>query len=203
MSMLRTLCDEDHAGEVVFLHYAFGQGHVSYLRELKELSAHHPNVRIVLAYTEDGTGGDLTGLFHKGHLTEVAPWYARAETFLCGPPGLMKAVTAHYTGAKLDERLRTEDFAPAPVVPLDGDVTGKVSFGEVTAANTGATLLEQAEAAGLTPAHGCRMGICFSCTQVKTTGCTQNIRTGERSCDPDTEVQLCINRAVGDVAIDI
>jgi hypothetical protein len=47
------------------------------------------------------------------------------------------------------------------------------------------------------------MGICFSCTQIKTTGCTRNIRTGETDSDPDTEIQLCINVPVGDVALDI
>jgi hypothetical protein len=47
------------------------------------------------------------------------------------------------------------------------------------------------------------MGICFSCTQVKTSGCTRNVLTGELNSDPDVEVQLCINAPVGDVALDI
>ena len=72
-----------------------------------------------------------------------------------------------------------------------------------SAPNTGVSLLEQAEAAGQSPEYGCRMGICFSCTQVKTTGCTRNIRTGELNSDPDTEIQLCVNVPVGDVAIEI
>jgi ferredoxin-NADP reductase len=205
MSMLRTLCDEDYAGEVVFLHYAFTQGHVAYLDELKALADAHDNVRVVLAYTEQEAGGDLHGLFHKTHLTDAAPWHVDAQTYLCGPPGLMKSIRAYYVANGLGDLLHTEDFAPAPVVPTDGDVTGDVSFGRSgrNAANTGATLLEQAEAAGLTPEHGCRMGICFSCTQVKTSGCTRDIRTGEMNSDPDTEIQLCINVPVGDVALDI
>ncbi|MDT4905934.1 MAG: stearoyl-CoA 9-desaturase oxidoreductase [Pseudonocardiales bacterium] len=205
MSMLRTLCDEGYRGDVVFLHYAFTEAHVAYLRELRDLAAAHDNVRLVLAYTDQEVGGDLHGLFHKKHLTAAAPWHAEAETFLCGPPGLMKAVSAHYVAHRLTDVLHTEDFAPAPVVPLDGAVTGAVSFArsDISAPNTGDTLLEQAEAAGLTPEHGCRMGICFSCTQIKTSGCTQNIRTGEINSDPDTELQLCINRPVGDVAINI
>ena len=203
MSMLRTLCDEDHRGEVVFLHYAFGEQHVAYLPELRELAAAHTNVRLVLAYTEQELGSDLQGLFHQSHLADVAPWYADAHTYLCGPPGLMKSVRAHFEGRHLADRLFSEDFAPAPVVPVDGDVTGATRFGELATENAGDTLLEQAEAAGLSPEHGCRMGICYSCTQVKTSGCVQNIRTGELDSDPDTEVQLCINRAVGDVVIDL
>jgi ferredoxin-NADP reductase len=205
MSMLRTLCEEDYAGEVVFLHYAFTEKHVPYLDELRELDAARDNVRVVLAYTEQSTGGDLHGLFHQKHLTAAAPWHADAETFLCGPPGLMKAITSHYAAHGLAGHLHSEDFAPAPVVPADGDVTGAVTYlrSDVTATNAGETLLEQAEAAGLSPEHGCRMGICFSCTQIKTTGCTQNVRTGEVNSDPDVEIQLCINRAVGDVTLDL
>jgi ferredoxin-NADP reductase len=204
-SMLRTLCDEDYAGEVVFLHYAFTEEHVAYLDELRALAAAHDNVRLVLAYTQQDVGGDLHGLFHKKHLAEAAPWHAEAAAYLCGPPGLMKSIRAHYVADGLDELLHTEDFAPAPVVPTDGEVTGELTFARssVSATNSGDTLLEQAEAAGLTPEYGCRMGICFSCTQIKTSGCTQNIRSGELNRDPDTEIQLCINRPVGDVALDI
>ncbi|WP_375502401.1 ferredoxin reductase [uncultured Jatrophihabitans sp.] len=203
MSMLRTLCDEGYRGEIVFLHYAFGPQHVAYLDELQQLAAAHPNVRLALAYTQERSGGDLHGLFQESHLADVAAWYADAHTYLCGPPGLMTAVRAHFEGRDLAERLYTEDFAPAPVAPLNGDVTGATRFGSLATENAGETLLEQAEAAGLSPEHGCRMGICFSCTQVKTSGCVQNIRTGEINSDPDVEVQLCISRAVGDVAINL
>lgn len=205
MSMLRTLCDEGYAGEVVFLHYALTEEHVAYLDELRALAAAHDNVRLVLAYTRQDVSGDLHGLFHKTHLAEAAPWYADAAAYLCGPPGLMTSVRAHYVANGRAELLHTEDFAPAPVVPVEGEVAGELTFARssVTAPNNGDTLLEQAEAAGLTPEYGCRMGICFSCTQIKTSGCTQNIRSGELNRDPDTEIQLCINRPVGDVALDI
>ncbi|MGI8679379.1 MAG: ferredoxin reductase [Jatrophihabitans sp.] len=205
MSMLRTLCDEGYTGDVVFLHYAFTESHVSYLTELRALEAAHDNLRVVVAYTEQEAGGDLHGLFHKGHLTDAAPWYAQAQTYLCGPPGLMKSIRSHFVAHNLGDRLHSEDFAPAPVVVDASDVTGDVSFARTgtTAANTGSTLLEQAEAAGLSPEHGCRMGICFSCTQVKTRGSVRNINTGNVNSDPDCEVQLCINVPVGDVELDI
>ena len=38
--------------------------------------AEHDNVRLVLAYTKQQTGGDLHGLFDETHLAEAAPWYA-------------------------------------------------------------------------------------------------------------------------------
>jgi ferredoxin-NADP reductase len=203
ISMLRTLCDEGYAGDVTFLHYDHTEAHVSYREQLRELAAANPNVNLVLAYTATDDG-DLRGLFDADHLDAAAPWYADAETFLCGPPPLMAAVRAHYEAAGIAGRLHTEEFVLTPVV-TDGDATGTLSFARSgrSADNSGTTLLEQAEAAGLTPAYGCRMGICFSCTQVKTSGCTRNIRTGDTNADPDTEIQLCINVPVGDVQLDL
>ncbi|MDT4912944.1 MAG: stearoyl-CoA 9-desaturase oxidoreductase [Pseudonocardiales bacterium] len=204
LSMLRTLTDENYEGEIVFLHYAFTENDVAHLAQLRELAGRHHNVRLVLAYTKQADGGDLHGLFDETHLAEVAPWYAQdAATYLCGPPGLMATIREHYAAKGIEDSLHTEEFTPPLVAPSDGDVSGAIAFGDTVVENSGATLLEQAEAAGLTPEYGCRMGICFTCTKVKTSGCTRNVLNGELHTDPDTEVQLCISAPVGDVAIDL
>jgi len=204
LSMLRTLCDEGYAGDVTFLHYGTTENDVAYRDDLRALAEQHHNVRLVLAYTDQQDGGDLHGYFGPDHLEATAPWHADAETFLCGPPGLMKSVRALYDERGLSDRLHFEDFAPAPI-PADGDACGAVTYERsgIAADNSGATLLEQAEAAGLTPEFGCRMGICFTCTKIKTAGCTRNIRTGETDASPDTEIQLCISVPVGDVALNL
>jgi ferredoxin-NADP reductase len=203
--MLRSLCDEKHAGEIVFLHYAYTALDVAYADELRAIAAQHPNVRLVLAYTDQEVGGDLHGFFGQEHLDAVAPWFAEAETFLCGPPGLMRAVREHYRNAGVEHLLHAEEFAPPALSVVDGEAAGRVTFArsDKSADNDGAPLLEQAESAGLNPAYGCRMGICFSCTAVKKSGCTRNLLTGATDSDPDREIQLCINVPVGDVALDI
>jgi len=200
LSMLRTLTDEGYRGEVVFLHYTNTAEDVALRAEVEKLAG--DNVRVEFVHTESGDS-TLTGFFGQGHLDAVAPWVAEAQTYLCGPPALMKSVRAHFEKAGLTDRLHVEEFQPSLVVVDDGTPTGTIAFGDTTAPNSGETLLEQAESAGLTPEFGCRMGICFSCTQIKTSGCTRNIRTGELNSDPDTEIQLCINVPVGDVSIEL
>jgi ferredoxin-NADP reductase len=198
LSMLRTLCDEGYPGEITFLYYAGSEAAVPYLDELRSLAAHR-NVRLVLGYPS------VHGYFGLEHLRTVEPRFATARTYLCGPPGLMCAVRKVYVGLGLSERLHTEEFVPAPVVVDTSAATGQVRFArsEVLAANSGRTLLEQAESAGLRPEHGCRMGICFSCTQIKRTGCVRDVRSGEVSSEEDEEIQLCVSVPVGDVAIDL
>jgi ferredoxin-NADP reductase len=205
LSILRTLCEEDFAGEVAFLHYARRAADVPYRDELAAIAAEHPNVRIAVGYTRQRADAGLRGRFGAAHLQAVAPWYADAETYVCGPQSLMASVREVFTAAGLGDRLHSEDFTPPALLVDAGDARGTVAFERsgIAAANTGTTLLEQAEAAGLSPEHGCRMGICFSCTQVKTSGCTRNILTGDLHTESDEEIQLCISVPVGDVALDL
>ena len=203
MSMLRTLVDEHYTGEIVVLHYANTAEDMLYARELRSLAERHPNVRVALACTHAEHGGDLHGVFSRAHLDSVAPRWAEAETYLCGPTPLMNSVRELFAAQDFSEHLHTEEFAPPPLALDTEGATGTVRFAHSGKQidNSGKPLLEQAEDAGLRPEHGCRMGICFSCTQVKTAGCVRDARSGERNTDDNTEIQLCISVPEGDVEI--
>lgn len=195
LSMLRTLVDERYPGEVSLLYYARTPADVPYADELDELASRR-GVRIHVRHTA------TDGHFTADDLRRVAPWFARATTYLCGPPPLMESVRALYADAGLSEQLHTEEFTP-PAVTIDSGAGGRVRFTRsgVEVANDGRTLLEQAEDAGLSPEHGCRMGICFSCTQRKASGVVRTA-SGEESAEDDEEIQLCVTAAAGDVDID-
>ncbi|MEV6065168.1 ferredoxin reductase [Nocardia sp. NPDC052001] len=201
LSMLRTLASERYQGRVLFLHYNRSPEWVPHRTELEALALQHNNFRVELLYPE--LGGDAN--FSYDELERLAPWFPFAQTYLCGPPGLMKAVRTVYEAEQLEERLHSEEFtltvAPSDPATAEGEIT--FSGTGKTVENNGASLLEQAESAGLTPEYGCRMGICFTCTAVKRSGCTRNLRTGEVDADPDQPIQLCINAPVGDVDIAI
>lgn len=192
MSMLRTLLDEGYSGDITFLHYAASPESVPYLFELRKLASEHDNLHLAFGYRSEHPG--LDGFFGLEHLMQVAPWFADAETFLCGPSGLMDPVRAFYAERDLSDRLHWESF---------GTASARTETTEFVASEPDVSILEQAEAAGLSPEHGCRRGICFSCTAVKKSGCTRNVLTGELNNDPDTEIQICISAPVGDVAMEL
>jgi ferredoxin len=77
-----------------------------------------------------------------------------------------------------------------------------VASGRETA-NSGMPLLEQAEDAGLAPEHGCRMGICNTCSCRKTAGTVRNVTTGELSTAGEEQIRICVSVPVGDVALDL
>ncbi|HJT93276.1 MAG TPA: 2Fe-2S iron-sulfur cluster binding domain-containing protein, partial [Mycobacterium sp.] len=80
---------------------------------------------------------------------------------------------------------------------------GRVAFTDaaVDVVDDGRPILDQAEAAGLTPESGCRMGICHSCTRRKTRGVVRNLITGAVSSADEEDVQICVSVPVGDVDV--
>jgi ferredoxin-NADP reductase len=204
MSMLRTLCDEGHAGAVTFMHYAPARDDVIYRSVLGEIAARHANVRLVPAYTREA-GGSLSGHLCREHLDAVAPDLVGAETYVCGPPGLIESARRMWAEDGIEELLHLESFLPPSLAIASDRAEGIVSFAQARerAPNSGRSLLEQAEQAGLSPQFGCRMGICHTCTCRKTGGTVRNLVSGEVSSADDENIQICVSVPVGDVELDL
>jgi stearoyl-CoA 9-desaturase NADPH oxidoreductase len=205
MSMLRTLCAEDYRGLVTFLHYAPDPERGIYREELERIAAAHPNVHLVRSYTRARGAGETDGHFCRAQLVECEPDYAGVETFACGPPALLDAVRETWAAEGLEPRLHVESFLPPTLAVPSGVAEGSIQFAGsgLRVDNTGASLLEQAEGAGLTPETGCRMGICHTCTCRKRAGTVKNLATGELSSAEDEEIQICVSAPIGDVVVEL
>jgi len=190
IAMLRTLVARGHAGEITFLHYARSAAEACYRDELAALA--RPNVHVLHGFTRSRPGSDVGPRFD-------AQLVGDAAVFACGPPALVDAVRAAYPDA------RSESFVPPVFVIPEDPSGGSIAFAAsgVTATDDGRSLLEQAEAAGLSPEHGCRMGICHSCTCRKTSGAVRNLITGAVSTADEEDVQICVSAPVGDVELAI
>ena len=201
MSMVRTLVEQDRylpngglrpCGEIAVLHYVRTLDDAGYRGQLAML----PDVRVLHACTR-GPGGDLRGHFDEQHLAAAMP--DPDAVYVCGPHALVDAVREHHPAAV------AESFAPAPLVIPDAPAAGRITFARsgFDVDNDGQPLLIQAEAAGLTPQNGCRMGICHTCTHRKVHGVVRNVTTGALSTDDNAAVQICVSAPVGDVEIDL
>jgi len=201
MSMLRSLIDAQHTAEIVFLHYARTDADAIFAPELAAIAAANSNVRVVTSLTQ--AQGDLSGHFRAEHTASLATDYADWPVYACGPAPLIEALQTHWQEIGAAENLQVEYFQP-PVRKSEA-AGGEIRYArsERLSADNGDTLLEQAEAAGLNPEYGCRMGICHTCTCKKTAGQVRNVLTGELSADGDEDLQPCISVPVGDVTLDI
>ncbi|HYB24336.1 MAG TPA: ferredoxin reductase [Solirubrobacteraceae bacterium] len=203
MAMLRTLCDEGFAGEIGFLNYARSRQLALYRDVLDRLAARHERVRILRGFTR-GRGRAGTGRFSREHVRAVISDQADAATFVCGPPALIDLVRAVWAQDGLEEPAVEMFTPPAAAFDTDG-ARGVVRFVRSAreAANSGLPLLEQAEDAGLAPEHGCRMGICNTCSTRKSAGTVRNIFTGAISSAQEEQIRICVSVPVGDVALDL
>jgi ferredoxin-NADP reductase len=188
MSMLRTMRNEGSDRAIAFIHYARGAQEACYAEELAAMSG----VRVLHGYTRVGEG-DLTGYFDAAHLAAAMP--EPDAVYVCGPPQLVEAVREHCPDMK------SESFVPPVFTPPAESSGGRIAFTDsgVELTDDGRPLLDQAEAAGLTPESGCRMGICHSCTRRKTSGVVKNLTTGVMSTTEAEDVQICVSVPVGDV----
>ncbi|KAA1428824.1 ferredoxin reductase [Nocardioides antri] len=195
MSMLRSLQRRTHRGRVTFLHYAQSPDHQIFAAELEEIRRSGYGIDVHLLHPELGDPA-----LSPAYLERLVPGYRDVPTWACGPAPLINAVHGAYDGS---DALRVEYFKPPAVG--NGNAEGDISFTRsgATAANSGATLLEQAEAAGLNPTFGCRMGICFSCTATKLEGTVRNVLTGETSSLPDEDIRICVSSPEGDCAVEL
>ncbi len=196
MAMIRTLLRDGYDGKagrkVTFLHFARSPEDQIFAEELAAIADADNDIEVHLRY------GDQ--IFSEFELRRLVPDYRTTDTWACGPGAMVDLIQAAYAGS---DRLRLEFFKPPRT--SRGTAEGEVAFSRTgrSAANTGESLLEQAEALGLKPEFGCRMGICFSCVTTKTEGTVRNILTGEESSLPDEDIRICVSAPQGDCTVDL
>lgn len=146
----------------------------------------------------------------RGHLTADTFRQTLAlddyDFYLCGPTAFMQAMYDHLLTLGInDKRIFAEAFGPAAIKRKESN-RQKVSTKDKEAEaalihftqsgfeqnwNKGdPTLLETAEAHGLTPEFGCRNGSCGSCATKITSGEVSYRTTPTATCAPD-EVLIC------------
>ncbi|MGP0031715.1 MAG: ferredoxin reductase [Acidimicrobiales bacterium] len=204
MSMLRTRCALGWTRPVTFVHYARTESDMLFRPELEDL-ADAPGLRLVRVFTEQPGAGDADGFLSAAQWRRARIGWSTSEAFVCGPAPLMDAAQALFAAGRRGDHLHTEAFGLTQFAAEAGTVDGAVRFAasEVGCSSDGTPLLVQAEASGLTPKHGCRMGICHTCTSRLCSGVVRNVVTGQLTNGPDVNIRICVSVPVGDVEIDL
>jgi MOSC domain-containing protein YiiM/ferredoxin-NADP reductase len=156
------------------------------VNELKELVARRGRLAVMLAYSQHD-GKPVQGLPapKRRRLTaaDLLPHATAplAEVFLCGPGNFIRQMHDGLVEAGVNALcIRYESFGPSTLLPAriadlaDPATTFTVSFTrsdmEAVWSPSSGTLLNLAEAAGTSPAFGCRSGSCGLCRTALTAG---------------------------------
>lgn len=185
LSMLNTLCEDEHRGEIwFFLGVRNSREHVM-KQYVEELAATHPNVHLQICYSspldEDvlGTDYQTKGYVAVDLFKKVLP--SNNYTFyICGPPPMMNSIVQGLDEWSVPENhVHFEAFGQATVrntkkheEPTDSKQQTSSDTVELTFTRSGkvvqwseddGSILDVAEANGIAMDFACRTGNCGTC----------------------------------------
>lgn len=193
MSVIRYLTDTSYPGEIYFLYGARTTADFIFREELEYLQKRHRTLHLAATMSRaDGAAWmGPEGPISKEFIARTVPEIARRRVHLCGPPPMMEAVRAALADLGVPkEQVKTEAFGPAkgftpgPAAPLPASITtapfpsaataipvARIATAEVRFAKSGKTgalepdqtVLEAAEAVGVSIDYSCRVGVCGAC----------------------------------------
>ena len=175
----------------------------AFVPELQALMARHPNLHVQWLITGETAGeGELHGRLCAEHLRERP-----AHSLLaCGPHGFVQEALALWHAEPRAGTAQWEAFSPPPAPASTGGQTVRLAFarsGVQAVGDDQRPLLEQAEAQGLRPRHGCRQGVCTECTCQLLEGRVRDLRSGREISEPGQPIRICVSAPLGDVRIDL
>ncbi len=180
-----------------------------FVEELRALAAAHPGLRVGFWLTGADAGAlapdEHAGRIDAAALAALAPrGCAGLDVLACGPRGFIDAVAAL---AGPEARVQAETFDPPALLGL-AEVAGRevaitlAASGRTLRVPAGQPLLAALEAHGLSPKHGCRRGICNTCSCRKTAGTHADLLPGARGPDPEpATLRLCTSAALDDLTL--
>jgi stearoyl-CoA 9-desaturase NADPH oxidoreductase len=188
MALLQNIAKEHATRDVVLVHCGHAESDIIFASELQTLAAQWPTLKLHLYSTKNH------GRLNEDKISELVPDWTTRETLLCGPDGFMQTVESMFARTGRGDNLQSESFGrrAAPVDPNATEHTVSNS-NQVFTVQTGQSLLDGAEAAGLQPKFGCRRGICRTCQCKKLSGTVTNLLTGQVSGPGEELIQLCIS----------
>lgn len=203
-SLLRALAVRPLAAPVDLYYWERSGERFNFREELIALAARQPQLRVHLLATRDphmpAPHVDALAFDDLGD----AP-LAQRHVLACGPDGFVAAART-----RLQHRVagfQAEAFTP-PAAGAGPEAQGEVQLtlarsGRRLAVARGQSLLDALEAQGIKPRHGCRMGICNTCTCVRASGTTRHLRTGQQQSEPAQPVRICVAAPVTDLVLDL
>lgn len=190
MSWLLSLADSGSTRPITLLHSVRTVADLLFVEALRGCTARLPKLTVLTHISAQ------EGRLDASSLAERVPNYGQCDTLLCGPDGFMQMVEALYASAGRSQALISESFGRRAATIDPAACSHAVHAEESEHSFTvlsGQSLLDGAEAAGLSPRFGCRRGICRTCQCTKRSGTVRNLLTGQLSAPGEELIQLCIS----------
>lgn len=201
IALLEALTAGTTGRDIVFVHSCRNHDQLILANQLQSAASKLPGLRLHLHFSNTQGRLDANGL------RTLVPDFAARHTLACGPGGFNQWIAELYRAHGIPHQLELEKFGvPSRDLDHNDSVAQTVTCNLTEQSFTtqpGQSLLAAAESAGLSPRHGCRVGICRSCQCRRISGCSENLLTGEICDEPGQLIQLCISSARSALTLEI
>lgn len=167
-------------------------------KELKNLQLLNANFKVHFLATKENAADSR---IQKAQFEKLHQSHESTTFIACGPQGFVEAAheianlfKANFLGETQTVFQKTSDEPQTFELNWNGQ---KLAISNQT------TILEALEQNGFSPAHGCRMGICKTCTCLKDTGSVENLKNSQTSQQPNEEIQICVSRVQSNTTLSI
>jgi len=226
ISMLNSIVDSGSKREVWFIHGARNSSEHAMANLIRKVAGENDNVHVHVAYSQP-LGDDVQGREYDGKgyvdielLKNLLPG-KEADFYLCGPTPFMKSLFDGLLEWEVPEyNIHYEFFGPASLLKDRAKISTPKRAAEVTEccgeiqvnfSRSGVktnwnpsceSILDLAEANGLSPDYSCRSGICHTCMVKLEDGEVEYV---EEPLDPPDEgcVLICVSKPKNNVVIEV
>ncbi len=226
ISMMNAVVDSGSNREVWFIHGARNSAEHAMGDHIRKVAQRYDNVHVHVAYSKPlkenlvGRDYDSKGYVDVELLKKILPGN-EACFYLCGPPPFMKSLFNGLLEWEVPEyHINYEFFGPASLLKdrakvstpkREAEVVDCSSEIEVEFSRSGVktnwdpsfeSILDLAEANGLSPDYSCRSGICHTCMCGLEDGEVEYV---EEPLDPPEEgcVLICVSKPRKNIVVDI
>lgn len=206
MSMIRAWSVGSRDEAITLLYWARTRAELCFVDELNALQQRYSNFTVQFVLTQQASlqVGERAGRINAQLLADVITSLESSLVYACGPASFVEQARLCSVDAIA---FYGEAFSlPLEIVQEIGGTVEHVNI-ELSRSNrtiqvpVGQTILAALEAQGLSPAYGCRMGLCNTCACIKQSGMTEHILSGDRNDEAGSTVRICVSRARSDLTL--
>lgn len=210
ISLIRQARQSASPADITLVYWAKTRADLCFDTELRTLAKQHPTFRYHPVLTQEAAclEDEATGRIDSVLLNSLVTDLSARQVYACGPSGFVE--TARKLSAGVAGHFEAEAFTPPQWAHPGAEDTHSEPVritlqrsGRTVTVPSGQALLPALESQGLNVPHGCRMGICNTCSCTKLTGTTQDLQSGERLDEPHSAVRLCVSSARTDLTLDL
>ena len=195
-----------HSTRAIDLHYwAKTDDEHCFVEELREIASRRPNFHLHLhSRAKSDSNSENNSRFTlqaRVNLKDVVSDSFSNVVVACGPKLFVQ--NAQEIALIRSQRFFGEHASSSAEVDAAAEAIGEGKAidekffdltydGKIILASSNKTILESLEDQGFEPPHGCRMGLCKSCTCLKRSGTTRSTKDQSLSTEDSEEIQICV-----------